>query len=157
MDMFVITLLRFDEMDEIHNYKFGLRHKKSGKIVTYYIVPNNGDDCYVLDISSEKLWFVDTKENAEWVRQYSTEWYNACHDTPNHSFKPEELEVVEINIIIKAEKVDVTIPTPLEFFEKKYKTNPSHLEYLKKLIKEEDSTLSQYYNLYELKEYLRQN
>ena len=145
-------------MKEIHN-KFGLRHKETGKIVTYYTDSNgDADGCatqYILDKSSDdqELWFVDIAENAEWVRLNSTEWYNAGHDTPTHYLKPDELEVVEINITIKAEPVDVTIPTPLEYFEAKYsETNPGHLEHLKKLLAE--GQISNY-SIYDLQEYLR--
>jgi len=110
----------------------------------------------LLDTSSKELWFVDTAENAEWVRQNSTEWYNAGHDTPTHDFKPNELEVVEINVTIKAEPVDIKIPTTYEFFEARYaKENPGHWEYLKKLMIEAKSDKRPFtYSLYDLRETL---
>jgi len=144
-------------MDEVHN-KFGLRHKKSGKIITYRTESNSGEgvsEQHILDDYSEELWFVDTAENAEWVRLNSTPWYNAGHDTPTHYYQTDELEVINIDVIVKTEPVDVKIPTPYEFFEAKYaKKNPKHWERLKKTF--EDPNAKDFdYGLYDLQEFLR--
>lgn len=130
-----------------------LKHKASGELIGYYTSSNNpGDDCvdvqYVLTegVTDGRLWYVDDKYQAEYVRNFSTSWYNAGHDTPTHDFDADELEVVEVEITQKVTPVEVSIPTLKEYLKIAYKEkNPGHYEYCMKHI----DTLSPY-NYYEL-------
>jgi len=141
-------------MNEIRK-KYGLRHKKTSEIVTYNVTSNAGcDSCgdttTTLGLGiSDQMWVVDTPRHAEWVRLNSTEWYNADYDTPvTRDLEPKELEVVQIDVVIKVEKVDIKIPTMLELFEARYaKSDPGHFEYLKKLIEEGEIKGYSYYDL----------
>ena len=140
--------------------KYGLRVKKTGELLKFITVSNDGADfcdsvSYYLDVDGESEWLVDTPENAEYVRNVSTEWYNAGYETPKHShdFDPDELEVVEVEIITSINKIDVKIPTMEEYLEKKYKeSDPRHYEYCMNHLK--DGNLM-YYSLYDLNEFLR--
>lgn len=130
-------------MNEIKN-KFGLRQKSTGKIVGYYTSQNSGDGVelqHILEPGAEKFWLVDDPEQAEFVRLNSTEWYNAGYDTPTNHIDTDDLEVVEINVEIKTTSVDVSLPTPYEFFETRYaEKDPRHWEYLKGKIKKDEGT-----------------
>ena len=104
--------------------KYGLLHKKSGKIIGFETLSNSdGAYCvgvkYELDHYVNNQWLVDKPEHAEYVRNHSTEWYNAGYDTPNHSYKNSELEVIKIIQTINVESVK--IPTYKEYIELKRK------------------------------------
>jgi hypothetical protein len=117
---------------------YGLRHKASGELLGVYTTSNAGGDCcgdesYHLTTSSDIPWMVETKLNASYVRMFTTPWYNAGYETPENSFKPEELEVVKIEIRedVNAEEPDF-IPTFAEYMKIVYNTpggkryNPGH-------------------------------
>ena len=92
--------------------KFGLRAKKSGKVVGYTTLQRYGGySCepeYILDANiSETIWLVNDAKVAEYVRLNQTEWYNAEYETPSHNFSPEEFGVVEIEIVVKATPVGI--------------------------------------------------
>ena len=144
--------------------KYGLRHKKFDRILGVSLKSNDGQAFCVsttteLDENSDEMWLVDTALNAEYVRQFSTEWYNACHETPSHSFKSEDLEVVKIEIITIEEKIDVQIPTFEKFLEIKYKDKePQHYEYIMIQLNSDNETRSSIdrkYSLYDLEELIR--
>lgn len=123
-------------MKEVKN-KYGLRQKSTGQLVGYCTSSNADGDCcveeqYILQPGSDQLWLVDDPEQAEYVRLNSTEWYNAGFDTPTNNLDSDDLEVVEVNVEVKVEPVEVSLPTPYEFFEARYaKKEPRHWEYLK--------------------------
>jgi len=102
--------------------KYALRHKKSGNLLVCLFSSNEGRDSCVdytitlYDDDSGAVWQVDTKEQAEYVRQYSTEWYNADHDTPSHEFKANQLEIVELVTEIRTVKNKIKIPTIQEYW-----------------------------------------
>jgi len=120
--------------------KFGLRHKETGVVVGIDRSSNEGcnfcgETQHILNKDTAEMWLVDDAQLAEWVRYNSTEWYNAEYESPTHDFEPDELEVVEVEIITKVDPVKVSVPTPLEFYKRKYaKTEPAHWEYMKGLI-----------------------
>lgn len=128
--------------------KYALRHKKSKKIVCFEKMSNQGQDCCVsvtcdlkLDDGREcpprNIWYADSAEHAEWVRLNSTPWFNADYKSPrHHDLEAEDLEVVTVEIKIKTETVETSIPTVEEFYSRKYeKKNPKHLKELLKEIK----------------------
>lgn len=89
--------------------KYGLRDKKTGEILSVWVSGDeDGGTEYHLDSYSNGMWLVDRPEQAEYVRNFSTEWYNAGYDTPRHEFKAEELEVAEIEMDIKT--INVKLP-----------------------------------------------
>lgn len=132
-----------------------LRHKISGELIGYF-TSSNADGSFCVDVQyiltegaeNNKLWSVKDKYQAEYVRKFSTEWYNAGYDSPTHYFKPDDLEVVEVEIIQKVTPVKVSIPTLKEYLEVAYKErDPGHY----KSCMEQIDTLSPY-NYYELSE-----
>lgn len=145
-------------MKEVRN-KYGLRQKSTGQLVGYEISSNEGGDfCgefqYILEVGDERLWLVDDPQQAEFVRLNSTEWYNAGYDTPTHHFKADDFEVVVINVAVSAKSVEVSIPTPYEFFKAKYaKEDPEHWEYVKEMIEKDRAR----YSWYDLQEQRRKN
>jgi len=119
--------------------QYGLREIKTGKMVTYS-VSSNGDaeDCGStttrLTIDDDaSLWLVPIPEQAEYVRNYSTDWFNSSHDTPEHSFKAKDFEVVKVKTEIYLNPVKVSIPTTKELFTEFAKSDPGHQFTLKRL------------------------
>lgn len=121
--------------------KYGLRHKETGKILGVSSSSNEGrefcgDVSFRLTLHSDIMWSVDTVLNAEYVRNFSTEWFNADYDTPTNEFDAEELEVVEIAIETTVDCVEVKIPTFEEYLKIKYGTpgakyyDKDHYEYV---------------------------
>jgi len=140
---------------------YALRHKKCGKLLRMYETSNEGRDfCNSTTVELEHYcndeaewhpdtWYVDSALNAEYVRQFSTEWYNSCQRTPKHYFKTEDLEVVEVNRVITTNPIEVKIPTLLEYTEAEYaEKDPGHYELVKREI--EEGTNYAPYSLYEL-------
>ena len=82
--------------------KYGLLHKKSNTLLGFYTTSNGDGECvdveYNLSYNEENIWLVDTYDQAEFVRNNSTAWYNADYLTPQHSYRFEELSVVKLNI-----------------------------------------------------------
>jgi hypothetical protein len=91
---------------------------------------------------------VDKPEHAEWVRHNPTKWYNADYDTPAHSFKPEELEVVKVTIVETEETLNVTIPTRLDIYEIKSRKDKEYKriieDYLMECVKNKIDPTSDY-------------
>lgn len=119
--------------------KYGLFHKGKNQLLGFTVQSNADGDCccdmaYSLDTDTDNEWLVDDALTAAYVRQYSTEWYNAGYDTPINRFEPEELEVVKVTIT--TEVVDVTVPTFEEYLREKYLDkeskyyNPGHVEFI---------------------------
>jgi len=82
--------------------KYALLHKKSNTLVGFYTTSNSGEFCtdveYNLVYDEENIWVVDSFEKAEYVRNNSTDWYNANYNTPQHSYHSNELSVVKLEI-----------------------------------------------------------
>jgi hypothetical protein len=143
---------------------YALRHIGTGELLQLERSSNEGSDfcndttatlrhcCYDYDDFNPDIWYIDSVYNAEYVRQHSTEWYNSCERTPQHSYEPDELEVVEVRREITSLTKKVTIPTYLEYLELKYKEKePGHYEYI---VKEYETRKhgSWNYSLYDLLE-----
>ena len=132
--------------------KYGLREKKTGVILKVNIRSNDDQDycndtTVTLETYGQSDWLVDSASQAEYVRNFSTPWYNSSNDTPTHSFKVKELEVVEVVLQVSIIK-DVSVPTVKEFFIKQYKNEPEHLAYVLKELESHKLT----YSWYEYKE-----
>lgn len=133
--------------------KYGLRVKKTGRILTFYTINNEGRDfcgdvTYKLsDSKNDNMWLVDDPYTAEYVRNYSTEWYNAGHSTPvNDNYEPDELEVVKVKV--ETLPVEVSVPSMKEYLELKYKkSEPDYYRYMMDEIKSHDDYK---YTLYDL-------
>lgn len=135
--------------------KHALKHKKSGKLVGYCTSSNrDGEFCcdtqYILEINDDNIWYVDSKEHAEWVRHNSTEWFNAGYDTPTHYFKSSELIVVEA--IITTKDIEVEIPSYEEMAKWKSKGNKKDFDFYMYQKKEHPEIT---YDLYDLKKMIR--
>ena len=110
--------------------QFGLRHKKSGDLLKASIEATCENTVTSLCRCGEQLWTVDSEYQAEYVRNMSTEWYNASHDTPSHDFEADDLEVVKIETLISDKQHAVSVPTKEAYFEIKYKKDdPKHYDY----------------------------
>jgi hypothetical protein len=137
--------------------KYGLWHKKEECMLTVNVSSNEGSD-FCIDVShnlttyGDQIWYVDNPYVAEYVRNFSTEWYNASYGTPSHEFDADELVVVRVKISTDYCQQDISVPTMEEYLKIKYsKTNPGHYKYcmdqLKKYIRH-----SQKYSMYDLLE-----
>lgn len=122
--------------------KYGLRCKKTGKILTYDMESNAGGSncCGIMFRLSEDTdsptWLLDDPEEVDWVRRHSTEWYNAGYETPKHKFEPGELEVVKVATTTEIEKFNQNLPNDIELSEvycSSVVKNSEQLEYLKSL------------------------
>lgn len=154
--------MKMDSEEEIKIKKFGLRIKKTGKLVRFSTRSNEGKD-FCGDTTTElndygdQDWLVDKALVAEYVRNFSTEWYNAGYETPLHHYEPEELEVVQVTIITRVCPLHVKIPTAEEYFKLKYGPgakyeNPEHLEMVLRDIRSPYRDIK--YSLYDITELL---
>lgn len=120
---------------------YGLRHLKTGKLMSVSTRSNSGGDCccetqYMLDDYSDSPWIVDNIVTAAYVRENSTEWYNAGYETPTNDYNAEDLEVVEIELVVKNVE-QPKLPTPEEYIERRYNTpgmrsyDPKHAAWTK--------------------------
>ncbi len=136
----------------MNQIKYGLLYK--GKVLGYNTQSNSdGQNCcetqYTLDNTEENEWLVDSKIQAEWVRNYSTEWYNAGYDTPTNPYNKEDLKVVEVIREITMTPIIVKIPTFEELAKMKYyKTERNHYDYI---MKEKKKHKDLRFNLYDYK------
>ena len=143
---------------------YALKCKKCGNLLRMKKSSNEGSDfCNEFTVRLEHyckesdwdldldIWYIDEAYNAEYVRQFSTEWYNSGERCPKHGFKPEELEVVEVHRVVTTKTVHVKVPTFMEYMELKYaKKEPDHFNYIKSEYEKRPHGWS--YSLYELLE-----
>ena len=133
--------------------KFGLWHKKEKKLLKFSVSSTEGADfcgetATKLDLFGDKDWLVDSSINAEYVRNFSTRWYNADYETPTNNFDSNELIVVEVRVETEIKSLDIKVPTVKEFLIEKYeKSEPGHLEYL---LQEIDDGREMSYSYYDL-------
>ena len=136
--------------------QYALRHIKSGKLLGFSVSSNdNGDFCNDTEVSldefNKNIWYTSTPEQAAYVRQFSTPWYNADMDTPNHDYEPGDLEVIKIIRDETHTKINVDIPTFEQLVELKYrKTEPGHADYLLSECKHHSDKIYSWYDLKEI-------
>lgn len=85
-----------------------------------------------------KAWSTTDPENAEYVRNFSTPWYNAGHETPKHDYKASELSVVSI-AVMEPEVIEVHIPTVEQYLMRSYgpegrEPNAEHLQHCLRMV-----------------------
>lgn len=141
--------------------KYGLMHIAKNKILGYEAEVLDAEFtvgiAHSLSTDEDNEWLVDNAEHAEYVRQNSTEYYNADYDTPVNEYKPEELKVVMVLKVVTVEDVTVNIPSFKEMMEYKYgnagkEPNVSHLQHVLQM-KKKHPDLN--YTLYDLIEWQR--
>ena len=111
---------------------YGLRYKTTKELVRVRTDSNCGgefccDEQHILTCERNddyEVWEVEHIQHAEWVRQFNTEWYNAGYETPSHSFKADELEIIDFQT---EEVVEFTIITILEAFQSRLKKDQGYL------------------------------
>jgi hypothetical protein len=117
--------------------KYGIRNKVTNKILGFETSSNEGgyacnSETYTLSEYSENIWSVKYKEQAQYVLEHSTEWYNAGYKTPNHNIDSKQInqyEIVEIITIVNS--IPVSISSTKEMIELKYReSNPKHADFL---------------------------
>lgn len=143
--------------------KYGIRLKKTKELLTLD-VSYNGDDAefcgentYTLCTYGKFPYLTDKPEIAEYVRQFSTPWYNSSQETPEHGniCKANELEIVEVETIVNEKPVKFKIPTIEEMWTFKYaKKEPNHLAMLLKEYPKKDRKKA-CYDLCDLYYYLK--
>jgi hypothetical protein len=124
---------------------YALRHIKTGALLRMERTSNQGSDfCndtsvkldhygYENDDYDPDIWYIDEACNAEYVRQFSTEWYNSSERTPQHDYEPDELGVVEIKREIRTTAKSFKVPTYLEFMKLQYaEKDPDHYNHIVK-------------------------
>jgi hypothetical protein len=133
--------------DMTQKIQYGLRDKKTGKMVTFH-TQSNDHDCESVSVSHfisfsewNPWWLVRIPERAEYVRTHTTAWYNADHDQPAHEYDftkhADDCEVVKVVTTVETTPMDIKLPTTEELIELKYREKePGHADYLQKLIKE---------------------
>lgn len=142
---------------------YGLKHIESGNMLCYTIESNGdaefcGDFSYTLDEDehSNKIWLVGSPQHAEFVKNVSTEWYNAGYNTPSHRYSPNELVVV--HVCADEELMEVSMPSNtdvLQWQDSKYSDSDEYMAFFNKLSKEEQMKIL--YTLYDMESYLREN
>jgi len=136
--------------------KYGLRNKKTGKLLKYSSESNQGRD-FCTDVTYELCewgtndWLIDSKLTAAYVRENTTEWYNAGYDTPQNDFDKEDLQLVKVTITTEEEDLNVELPTIEEIFKKAYEEKePIHYKYVMEELKKRPNIK---YDLYDLLRY----
>ena len=75
------------------------------------------------------VWCVDEMSGATYVKHNSTSWFNAGYETPTHEFKPEELEVVEYEVIVNVREIkQQEYPDFLTYINVVYKDSENELK-----------------------------
>ena len=145
--------------------EYRLRHKESGKYLTYFTSSNVGgyacnDEEYILDLHSPRTYILELAEHAEWVKHNSAQCYNSTYNTPTHDFKADELEIVKVEIIETETPLAIKLPTVSNIYKHKARRNKGYLDiltfYIKDCLKQginPDTDYSMSY--YDLTEYLR--
>jgi len=135
---------------------FGLRVVRTGELVGFDVSSNDGGEfCnsvqYTLETEGEcPVWLVDNQLTAEYVRRNSAAWYSAGYSTPSHSFRAEELEVVQFNLGVQS-VTPLAYPTLEEYVRFRYADDPLHRAHFLNLARRGDLNLS----LSNLQEYFR--
>jgi hypothetical protein len=87
--------------------KYGIRHIKTGEIVTYSISSNaDGEFCssnqFFIGYYNNNIWMVDSYDKALQALLTNTPWYIADYDTPSHdyNFNSEDCEIVKFDIVV---------------------------------------------------------
>jgi len=141
----------------VEEVKYGLWHKKEKCMLKVSTTSNDGAD-FCTDIShslttyGDQVWYAHDIFAAEYVRNFSTEWYNANYETPNHNFEPDELAIVKVKIRTEFCPEEFMVPTMKEFLAIKFKeSDPGHYKYCMEQLKKYPGH-NQKYSLYELEE-----
>lgn len=97
---------------------YRLREKKTGEFlyidtVAYGNEEESGIE-HSLSTCGKFLYETDSIEKAEWVKHNTSPYYNAGIETPMHSYKSEELEIVKCEITVVETVVETEIPTQLQ-------------------------------------------
>jgi hypothetical protein len=87
---------------------YGLQRVSDNRLLSWVSISNEGStfcenisfELSVPHSNNEPIWMVPTYEMAENVRNLSTPWYNADYNHPSHTFDPQQLRVVRIQISI---------------------------------------------------------
>ena len=93
--------------------KYGLRHIPTKTLLAIHVLAHDEDapidKSYSLELqdkdSSDQLWLVDSKEQADFARRNSQHHISSSYVSPEHNFKPSDLEVVEIQMNVQAVSV----------------------------------------------------
>lgn len=101
-----IDLAAGNDTSVVVTTKYSLRHKVDG-----FLMGVDTSDDYRLCPYSLDIWGVDTPEQAIYVLQFSTPWYNADYSHPLHSLAVEDYIVVRRVVTVSETKEDVYIPT----------------------------------------------
>ena len=85
---------------------YGILHLPTKKLLGFSTLSNCDADCCVdtqfeLNLYSDNVWLVESREKAEKARIKNTPWYNAGYSTPTNEFVPNELKIVEVILEIK--------------------------------------------------------
>jgi len=143
---------------------YGLLHKNTNKIVGFEIRSNEGGDfcnsekCE-LSLDEDNIWIVEDKITASYARVNSTPWYNSGYEFPIVNIKPEELEVIKIEITATVEESEY-IPTFEEYMNLKYNRpgkkhyDPEHYKYYIEQYREGASYAP--VSLYDIKELMKE-
>lgn len=81
---------------------YALREIETKRYLSIKTYSNEGEEycneCTVKLKADTSLtpWSTTNLTLVQYVRDISTPWYNSCVETPNHGYKPEELEIVEL-------------------------------------------------------------
>lgn len=107
-------------MEAIQITRYGLKNSRTGDYASVFRSSNDGadfcgDSSYEFSTTTERDEIQTWAEawEAEWARTNSTPWYNSGRQNPQHprDWKPEEWEVVSIEMLITEHQVIPTMPT----------------------------------------------
>ena len=84
--------------------KYGLQHKERKVILSFttfeYQLYDNKQVAYELS-NDYGIWLVDTKKEAEYVKNNKVKRQESDYHKPMNPYKPEELEVVKVTMNIE--------------------------------------------------------
>jgi hypothetical protein len=82
--------------------QFALRHKATQQLLRFHVVSNEGapassGTCKMFGLDrGDNVYVATHKDEVDYVRRHGDWWFNGVR----HTFKPDELEVVKINITV---------------------------------------------------------
>lgn len=134
--------------------KYGLYHIEKKALLAVHAFPPKDSIYLSYDDGDENrgIWTATSKAHAEWVRYSNTASYNSTNKTPNHSYKAEDLQVVEIVTTINEVK-NIPITTELDWsiyrlyrldvvYEEKYLHDIANIvKYIKRILEKGDSKI----------------
>jgi hypothetical protein len=144
--------------------RYGLMNINTGNLLGVSAQSNAGaefccDVQYILSDGESPPWTAESAIAADYVRHFSTDWYNADYNTPTNPYDANDLLVVEITTTTTTRPLSKNriVPTFADYMQRKYNTPgmPYYATTVGHLGQNQYPKFEQYYCLHDLTALLR--